>query len=602
MILYFIKSTFLLIVFFLIYRYSLQDKKSLKFNRFYLLVMFVLGLILPFLNFNFIVKSNQIIETKTIVFKQLEDISNFDYFPIVEKQRLFSNIEILFSVIALLLLIRFVFRIYAIISLKNSGKKIENEFGLLILNTKVKSPFSFLSSIYLNLESWNKKLIEKEILIHEKGHVVQRHSLDILFIELLKIGLWFQPMLYFYKKAIQENHEFLADAFCLNQTENIKNYQNIILNYYSAQNKQLELSSSFNYKNLKKRFIMMKNTKKGNVTKVLFYSLAFVLTYFGLIGIETKANTIDKFETVISDKVNFLIDNKNSNSKIILKNAVDLIQNNDDEIYVIEFVKGIENTGFLYSYKYKATFYYVISPTLDVSIFNREGVKQNEKDFDYKLKEISKEEKFTKLAADSRSDMNQESVLFEFVKGEKSYGYFKSQSENYFFIISPELEVSIYDRYGVKQNADNFKYELKEISKSDKDMQGLGNEIEAYFKLNADLHKTENVKQDFIKAHPKEGIKKFYSHFMRILTVPEFNENIDVKIVLKMVVEEDGNLSNFEFEKPNVLYKELEENIISALKSMPAWNPATQDGKPIASDFYLPITINVVSKNTKPRN
>ncbi|WP_177761120.1 M56 family metallopeptidase [Flavobacterium sp. I3-2] len=540
MILYFIKSTFLLIVFFLIYRYSLQDKKSLKFNRFYLLVTFVLGLILPFLNFNFIVKSNQIIETKTIVFKQLEDISNFDYFPIVEKQRLFSNIEILFSVIALLLLIRIVFRIYAIISLKNSGKKIENEFGLLILNTKVKSPFSFLSCIYLNLESWNKKLIEKEILIHEKGHVVQRHSLDILFIEFLKIGLWFQPMLYFYKKAIQENHEFLADAFCLNQTENIKDYQNIILNYYSAQNKQLELSSSFNYKNLKKRFIMMKNTKKGNVTKVLFYSLAFVLTYFGLVGIETKANTIDKFESVISDKVNDLMDKKTSDEIIT-------------DVESIEIEDKIENR--------KA------KPKVEFSIF---------------LNEI--QDKIEKYYSNDELE-NTVHVFFNIDENGK-IGKVNILNTNDFLIkdfITKLLEESPNWNPEIKNGIaiqSTMSIPLR-IKKSDSEM------------LNTDLHKTENVKQDFIKAHPKEGIKKFYSHFMRILTVPEFNENIDVKIVLKMVVEEDGNLSNFEFEKPNVLYKELEENIISALKSMPAWNPATQDGKPIASDFYLPINIKV---------
>ncbi len=316
MILYFIKSTFLLLIFFSIYRFSLQDKKSLQFNRFYLLIALVLGLVLPLFNFSFFVESNSIIETKEIVFQQIEGFSDFENFPMIQKESLFSNLEILFIGIVFFLTIRFVFRVYLIVRLKKAGQQIKNEYGRLILHSKVKSPFSFLKSIYLNLESWNSGLIEKEILIHEQGHVVQKHSLDIMFIELLKIGLWFQPMLYFYKKAIQENHEFLADVFCLQQTTNINAYQNIILNYYSEQNKRLELSSSIDYKNLKKRFMMMKNTKKGNVTKVLFYSSAFVLTYFGLVGIETKANTIEKFETQISDKVNLMIDDKISNSNL----------------------------------------------------------------------------------------------------------------------------------------------------------------------------------------------------------------------------------------------------------------------------------------------
>ena len=379
MILYFIKSTFLLLIFFSIYRFSLHDKKSLQFNRFYLLIALVLGLVLPLFNFSFFVESNSIIETKEIVFQQIEGFSDFENFPMIQKESLFSNLEILFIGIVFFLTIRFVFRVYLIVRLKKAGQQIKNEYGRLILHSKVKSPFSFLKSIYLNLESWNSGLIEKEILIHEQGHVVQKHSLDIMFIELLKIGLWFQPMLYFYKKAIQENHEFLADAYCLQQTTNINAYQNIILNYYSEQNKRLDLSSSIDYKNLKKRFMMMKNTKKGNVTKVLFFSSAFVLTYFGLAGIETKANTIEKFETQISDNVNLLIDDKISNSNLQSDEKIETysIKENNDEVNVLEYVKGEEASGFLYSKKHDKIFFYVISPQLEVSIFNREGVKQN---------------------------------------------------------------------------------------------------------------------------------------------------------------------------------------------------------------------------------
>lgn len=615
MILYFIKSTFLLLIFFSIYRFSLQDKKSLQFNRFYLLIALVLGLVLPLFNFSFFVESNSIIETKEIVFQQIEGFSDFEYFPMIQKESLFSNLEILFIGIVIFLTIRFVFRVYLIIRLKRSGQQIKNDYGRLILHSKVKSPFSFLKSIYLNLESWNSGLIEKEILIHEQGHVVQKHSLDIMFIEFLKIGLWFQPMLYFYKKAIQENHEFLADAYCLQQTTNINAYQNIILNYYSEQNKRLDLSSSIDYKNLKKRFMMMKNTKKGNVTKVLFYSSAFVLTYFGLVGIETKANTIEKFETQILNNVNLMIDDKISNSNLQTDEKIERhsIKENNDEVNVLEYVKGVEASGFFHSKKYDAIFFYIISPQLEVSIFNREGVKQDEKEFNYKLKEVTKEEQIAKLSSIKDESSNKESVFLQYVKGQKSYGYIKFQNDSYYYIISPELEVSIYNRYGVIQDKSDFKYDLKEISKEENESNLVAKEIEAFFNIrteritkNSDISSEVPMKvsvsgKDITKASPKEGFQKFYSNFMKATNAPDVDENLEIKVVIKMLIDEEGKLTNFEIVNKSAANESFENEFLRVMKTMPQWNPATKDGKAIASDFYLPITIKVAKETNSDK-
>src|SRR5690606_39609713 len=53
--------------------------------------------------------------------------------------------------------------------------------------------------------------IDQELFVHEKAHITQKHSLDILFIEALQILFWFNPLIYLYKKAMKLNHEFLAD-------------------------------------------------------------------------------------------------------------------------------------------------------------------------------------------------------------------------------------------------------------------------------------------------------------------------------------------------------------------------------------------------------
>lgn len=551
MILYFVKSTFLLLVFFSIYRFSLQDKKSLQFNRFYLLIALVLGLILPLFNFSFFVESNPISETKEVVFQQIEGFSDFEYFPMIQKESLFSNFEFLFIGIVIFLTIRFVFRVYLIIRLKSSGQQIKNEYGKLILHSKIKSPFSFLKSIYLNLESWNAGLIEKEILIHEQGHITQKHSLDILFIEFLKIGLWFQPMLYFYKKAIQENHEFLADAYCLQQTTNINAYQNIILNYYSEQNKRLELSSSFDYNNLKKRFMMMKNTKKGNVTKVLFYSSAFVLTYFGLVGIETKANSIEKLESQISDKVNLLIDAKISNSILVTD------KKSDNDLWQIEFnEKHLENEN------RRAT------PKVDFTIFLNQIQDKVE---DYYLNEsllstvqvffnISESGKICDVQVVNTDDLE----IINYIK--------------MILVESPNWNPEINNGVPIKSKI-SIPLRVKETL------------LNSENNIDSEVSKVTISGNDIIKASPKEGIKSFYQSFMEQVNVPNYEKDSEIKVVVKMVVDVEGNLTNFKIVNKSDANEPFEIEFLRVLKTMPKWNPATQEGKPIASDFYLPITL-----------
>jgi len=73
MVLYFIKSTFLLLIFCLIYKWNLENKKSLQFIRYYLLTSIFFALVVPLFSFQFLVPQNKIVETKEYIFDQLPD-------------------------------------------------------------------------------------------------------------------------------------------------------------------------------------------------------------------------------------------------------------------------------------------------------------------------------------------------------------------------------------------------------------------------------------------------------------------------------------------------------------------------------------------------
>jgi beta-lactamase regulating signal transducer with metallopeptidase domain len=72
------------------------------------------------------------------------------------------------------------------------------------------APCSFMNNIFINPEKydWNTY---NQILEHEKVHVKEKHSLDILFAEMVLIFQWFNPFAWVYRKEIENNLEFLTD-------------------------------------------------------------------------------------------------------------------------------------------------------------------------------------------------------------------------------------------------------------------------------------------------------------------------------------------------------------------------------------------------------
>ena len=134
-------------------------------------------------------------------------------------------------------------------------------------------PHTFFKYIFLNKALYSSNGIPKEVVVHEETHAREYHSLDVFFLELMQLLFWFNPCLYFYKKSIQLNHEFLADQAVLNQGTATAQYQQILL-AFSSNAKQPPLASAIHYSSIKKRFTVMK-TKTSKTS--LFLKTAILL-------------------------------------------------------------------------------------------------------------------------------------------------------------------------------------------------------------------------------------------------------------------------------------------------------------------------------------
>jgi len=161
------------------------------------------------------------------------------------------------------------FQIFRIVKLLFTSRRMKLKGFKYAINKKVKTPFSFFSCIFLPEEFADTE--ESNIVVrHEKIHVSEHHSLDMLLANLLCAFMWFNPLIWRMRSSIQLVHEYLADEGTLTSGYNRNVYMALMLNQ-ATEGKLIPLYSSFNRSLLKNRMIMLakNNTTRRNNYKIL---------------------------------------------------------------------------------------------------------------------------------------------------------------------------------------------------------------------------------------------------------------------------------------------------------------------------------------------
>jgi hypothetical protein len=265
MIDFILKSSVLLFILIAVYKLILENEKMHQFNRIYLLGSLIFSLTIPMHLFSFKMKiSNTINHIKLNEIILQKTSANFK--SISENQMMVYTIISVYAFVSLLLVIRFLLNLYSFYKkIKNNKRQTINGSKIILIPESV-VPHSFLKTIFINEQDFNNNKIAPELIAHENAHIKQKHTLDILFIEILQILFWFNPLIMLYKRAIKLNHEFLADETVNSKFNSIYQYQNMLLNIASNQRK-VALASPINYLITKKRLIMM--TKKESQTRII---------------------------------------------------------------------------------------------------------------------------------------------------------------------------------------------------------------------------------------------------------------------------------------------------------------------------------------------
>lgn len=273
-----------LAVFYLLYRVLTVKDTFFGVRRFFLLSVLLLAFAYPLVPLAEWLKDKQPLQA--IIVDYSEFIVQVAALPeISPEEKTFFTTENVLSVVwfcgITFFFFRFLVQLGAIFRLRLSG-----EVGFLA-DTRVivlkndTAPFSFFGWIFLDPRCYTAKELQG-ILIHEKAHVKQGHTWDMLAGEMLCLFFWFNPCVWLIRREIRQNLEFLADRGVISSGFDRKDYQYHLLRI-SNPSVATQIINNFNVSPLKKR-IMMMNQKKASKIRLIKYVIVLPVTGFLLLA------------------------------------------------------------------------------------------------------------------------------------------------------------------------------------------------------------------------------------------------------------------------------------------------------------------------------
>ncbi|MEC4116494.1 M56 family metallopeptidase [Myroides phaeus] len=292
-LLYIVKVNMLLSIVYLFYIAVLRKETFVKSNRQYFLIGIISSFLLPLIT----VTKTVYVEQQTVDLSNLtgfieneelitEPISFWSQFT-VEKQ-LFT-VYLVITAVFLAWFITKSYRLCAHIRKLNRSSLGNN----VLVDDKTNEAYSFWKWVVLprNYEAIDRLDV---VLEHEYIHVMQKHSIDILLIELVKTIFWFNPLLILLQKAINLNLEYIVDQEVSKRVD-IYDYQMTLVQFEYNKIQPMTMVNSFSTSDLKKRVLML-NTQKSTIMKKLKFVMItpVVAGFFFFFQFSVKAKVLEK--------------------------------------------------------------------------------------------------------------------------------------------------------------------------------------------------------------------------------------------------------------------------------------------------------------------
>jgi TonB family protein len=319
---YLIQINLYLTLFYGFYVLVLRNETFFNLNRTYLLSASVFALVIPLYR-------TEWVQSFFFADKVQTSWTNVNFIlmqgfatPIAEESKwaMGDYLTLLYLIGIILLIGRLLYRLTLVRKMLNSANHPE--------------AFSFFHKIVVNDNLPQKEQIEK----HEQTHAKQLHSADVMFLEILCIINWFNPIVYLYKKSMRHIHEFIADEQALHHQNNKKDYA-LLLFSKSFGIQPNQLTNNFFNQSLLKRRIQMLQKPKSKKTAILKYGLSAPLFLLAMILSSATISENKNLKTIAKQ-----ITPKENIVEIAKQNLPDLVTASKGKINAIETNQNSINT------------------------------------------------------------------------------------------------------------------------------------------------------------------------------------------------------------------------------------------------------------------
>ena len=274
LLLYILKSTICLILFYLGFKALLSNDTFFRFNRWVLLGGIGICMLLPVIKIQtseplliqqpIIHLEKMIAGEETVAIHLPDNNSGVDITPVTGPARMIDwgqIIALLYWAGVVFCLMTTLLSFRKMFVLIRSGRKLQQGRYTLIIVPSCVSPFSWGRYIILSEEDYEK--YPDEILTHEMMHLKSHHSIDLLFMECILWLHWFNPAIWLLKRELKDIHEYQADKGVLTLGIDATKYQ-LLLVKKAVGSSLYTLANSFNHSKIKKRITMMLKGKSNN--------------------------------------------------------------------------------------------------------------------------------------------------------------------------------------------------------------------------------------------------------------------------------------------------------------------------------------------------
>ena len=528
---YDLKVAALIAIFYLLYRLLLCRDTSHHLNRMVLLATAIGSFVLPCCVFTF---------HHTVVVTPIESSVAIEQplMAIVEPSQPWWQ-KVVFLVFlsgVFAVMIHILWSVVQVVRLIMHSECHPQDDGIVIAVTnKQLAPFSWMRYIVLSLTDFER--LDPAIMAHERGHIRQRHSVDVLLVDTLTVLQWFNPAIWMLRRDLRAIHEYEADAAVLSQGINMRQYQYLLIQK-TVSCGGYSIANGITHSTLKNRINMMLNNKKSNSKNWLK-----LLAFLPIVGAVMALNAETVTDYVYQQPQKKMVKKGSKNGKVIVSGKTFEVKTDT-----------------------------VAPAPIDIRIVDNNNDHVKEPLIIIDGKHSSMEE----LKALDTKTIDHIDVL----KDKASVEVYGEEGKNGVIIITTKNAVKS------SQNQENdLSYTATlnyENSVSD------DNEAETPESIYTGVFEVVEQMPEFPGG--MEALMKFLSENVHY---PEaaVKAGIQGRVVVSFIIEPDGRICNVHVAKK--ANDDLDAEALRVIGSMPKWTPGMQSGKAVRVKYALPVSFRL---------